>query len=390
MKTILFVDDEAVMIRDLKRVFDDESHNYIYMTNAHDAMAYLKTHHVDLLCTDIVMKDMDGFDLLRHVKSHYPNTIRIALTAMNQTHHVKKLVNENLAQLYLFKPWHDVELKMNIYKILNMKQALYSDDIMNMLHELKDLPTLPEIYTRLTGMVANNTDVDEIAALIEEDQAIASVILRVANSAYYGRKTGSINQAIMNIGLDNLKAIVLANSVFQEMTEDMGMLLDMWQHATNANKLTTAIYSEILKKPIPSLFASVGLLHDIGKVILYHSYDDYRKILKESLDNRQTLLALEIDELGVSHQDLGAYLLNLWDLPFAYVEVAMFHHRPMDHRIINREIVSVAHIAHYYSSKYLRDDIIDQLDEKVFPILKIEKETVEDLIKHELGWRIYD
>jgi HD-like signal output (HDOD) protein len=102
------------------------------------------------------------------------------------------------------------------------------------------------------------------------------------------------------------------------------------------------------------------------------------------------LIELEHEKLGVSHQDLGAYLLNLWDLPFAYVEVAMFHHRPMDHRIINRELVAVVHLAHYYSAIYLHDNDGIKLDTKVFALLKLDDQCVERMIKGELGWRLYD
>ena len=390
MKVILFVDDENLILRGLKKTFDDNSHHYVYKNSAKEALEYMREKSVDLLCTDIVMPEIDGFKLLRKVKELYPETIRVALTSMHNNQVIKKLVNENLAQLYQFKPWHDIELKRNIFKILNMKSAMYSKETLQLLQSLNSLPTLPKIYSELSEMIIKDEPIDEIANVIEEDPSITSVILRVANSAFYGRKTGSIHQAIMNIGLNNLKLIVLANSVFQELTEDMGMLMDIWAHATNTNKLVTAIYSECLKKPIPSLFASVGLLHDIGKVILYHNYDDYRDILSQSIENNRSLIELEHEKLGVSHQDLGAYLLNLWDLPFAYVEVAMFHHRPMDHRIINRELVAVVHLAHYYSAIYLNDNDGIKLDTKVFALLKLDAQCVERMIKGELGWRLYD
>ncbi len=390
MKVILFVDDENLILRGLKKIFDDNSHHYVYKNSAIEALEYMKEKSVDLLCTDIVMPEIDGFKLLRRVKELYPETIRVALTSMNNNQVIKQLVNENLAQLYQFKPWHDIELKRNVFKILNMKSAMYSKETLQLLQSLNSLPTLPKIYNELSEMMIKDEPIDEISNIIEEDPSITSVILRVANSAFYGRKTGSIHQAIMNIGLNNLKLIVLANSVFQELTEDMGMLMDIWVHATNTNKLVTAIYSECLKKPIPSLFASVGLLHDIGKVILYHNYDDYREILSQSIETKQSLIELEHDKLGVSHQDLGAYLLNLWDLPFAYVEVAMFHHRPMDHRIINRELVAVAHLAHYYSAIYLKENDGIELDTKVFALLKLDDQCVERMIEGELGWRLYD
>lgn len=390
MKVILFVDDENLVVNGLRKIFDDKENKYVFKQSGLDALEYMRNNPVDLLCTDIVMPEFDGFDLLRAVKKEFPKTVRIALTSMTRSPIIKKLMNENLAQIYIFKPWNDLEIKRTILKILNMQTALYSSETMNMLHKLESIPTIPKIYNKLSEMVINDEPIESIAGLIEEDQSITSVILRVANSAFYGRKTGNIPQAIMNIGLDNLKSIVLANAVFQELTDDMGMLLDMWQHATNTNKLMTAIYAQCLNKPMPSLFASAGLLHDIGKVVLYHNYDEYRSILDRRKDEGGSIIELEIEELGVGHQDLGAYLLNIWDLPYAYVEAAMFHHRPLDHRIINRELVSVAHLAHYYATKYILEDDGIELDKKAFALLKIDELAVEELITHELGWRLYD
>ncbi|MBI9013039.1 MAG: HDOD domain-containing protein [Clostridiales bacterium] len=390
MKVVLFVDDENLTIKSLKRIFSDKEYCYIYKSSAVEALQYMESNPVDLLCSDILMPEMDGFDLLRTVKRKYPKVIRVAMTGLNRTNHVKRLTNENLAQLYLFKPWDENELKINLFKILKTQNMLYSHEVMMMLQNLESLPTIPDIYNRLNDMLKKDFPIEEISALIEEDQSITAVILKVANSAYYGRKTGNIHQAIMNIGLDNLNAIILANSVFQDLSDDMDMLVDMWKHATNSNKLMTAIYSQCLKKTIPSLYASAGLLHDIGKVVLYHGCDQYKNLLTASVEENMPLLGLELKAIGVTHQDLGSYLLNLWALPFAYVEVAMYHHRPLDYRIINRELVAVSHISHYYSSLHLQDRMGDCLDEKVFALLKLSKKDVEKMIENELGWRLYE
>ncbi len=390
MKVVLFVDNENVIIKALKKIFTDKEYHYIYKSGGVEALQYMATNPVDLLCTDIMMPEMDGFDVLRTVKKKYPKVIRVAMTGLNRIHHIKRLTNENLAQLYLFKPWDDDELKMNLFKILKTQNMLYSHEVMVMLQNLESLPTIPEIYNRLNDMLRKDSPVEEISALIEEDQAITAVILKVANSAYYGRKTGNIRQAIMNIGLDNLNAIILANSVFQDLSDDLDMLLEMWRHASNSNKLMTAIYSQCFKKSIPSLFASVGLLHDIGKVVLYHGCDRYKDLLSASVAENIPLLELELKAIGVTHQDLGSYLLNFWALPFAYVEVAMYHHRPLDYRIINRELVAVSHLAHFYSSMHLKNRMDDCLDEKVFTLLKLNKKDVEKMIENKLGWRLYE
>lgn len=390
MKLVVFVDDERLILRGLKNVFKDQENKYVFFKSAQEAITYMTDHKVDLLCTDIQMPVMDGFDLLRYVKENYPQTMRVALSSFSQKSQVKKLLNESLAQVYVFKPWDDAELKSAIFKLLNTQTSLYSHEMLEFIDRLESLPTLPEIYTNLTNMVLRNDPVEDISKLIEEDQAVTSVILRVANSAFYGRVTGNIPQAIMNIGLENLKAIVLANAVFQELSVDLTILLEMWQHATLSNKIASAIYSKCLNKSIPSLFASAGLLHDIGKLVMYHTFKNYKDLLKRAHDENTSLLEIELDEFGLTHQDLGAYLLNWWDLPYAYTEVAMFHHRPFDYRVIDKELLSVIHLAHCYAERAYNDADDIKLDEKAFAYLNEDKDTLEAMLRDELDWSPYE
>jgi len=134
---------------------------------------------------------------------------------------------------------------------------------------------------------------------------------------------------------------------------------------------------------MPSVYGSAGLLHDIGKVILHLFYQtSYHKVLEEAREQEDDLTKLEIKTFNVTHQDLGAYLLNWWELPFAYVEAAMFHHRPFDKRVINHELVAVIHLADYYSVTLLSPDgTKNELIPEVFEFLKIDCEEVENLVK---------
>ena len=186
----------------------------------------------------------------------------------------------------------------------------------------------------------------------------------------------------MSIGLNNLSNIILATSFFSGSDEDVETINNMWQHSITTNKLTLEIYDKLLNKKMPALYSSAGLLHDIGKVILHIYYkDEYKKILKE-FNDENTLVSLEKEYCNVTHQDIGAYLLNWWELPYSYVEAAMFHHRPFDERVVNKELVSVIHIANHYSLKHmLGDGIHGHLDPRVWSILDLTHEQVMKLIE---------
>jgi HD-like signal output (HDOD) protein/CheY-like chemotaxis protein len=381
-KTVMFVDDEKFILRSLKRLFKNEPYTTVFMNSGQEALDYLESNTIDLIISDIRMPEMDGFKLLSAVKEKYPKILRVALSGFTESRTIYKLIEKNVAKLYLFKPWDNFELKENIKGILEFEDVLMDNHLLELINNLDTIPALPSLYKELTDMMDRDVDIEEVGTVIEKDQAISSKVLKLANSAFYGRKTGDLSQAIMGIGLNNLKNIVLTSSFFKGPAEIMDDINHLWEHAVTTNKLTHLIYDKVLNKRIPAIYGSAGLLHDIGKVILHLYYQDsYKTVMDEARKKESDLAHLEIDRYGVTHQDLGAYLLNWWELPFAYVEAAMFHHRPSDSRVINYELVAVVHIANYYSIMKVNEDGTENyLDPMVFSKLEIKKEDVEAVL----------
>jgi len=378
-KKVLIVDDERTVLRGLEKLLKDESFHTTYLTNGIEALEYLETNKVDMIISDTRMPDMAGEVLLGEVKKRHPDVIRVALCHISENRRISKLIEKGLAKQYVFKPWDDVELKMSINSILEMSARLLDEENLGKINNLKDLPSLPSLYHELVLLMERDADIMEVSNLISRDQAIASKILKLANSAFYGRKTGNIKQAIMTMGLNNVKNIVLNNSFFKESSEALDKL---WQHTIDTNRLCLAIYDQCLNKRIPSLFGSAGLLHDIGRVIMFMFHgDEYGPILEEKETSDKTLIDLEIEHFHSTHQDVGAFLLNSWDLPYAYVEAAMFHHRPLDERVVNQELISVVHLADYYATELLsNDETHNLLDQRVFERLNITRKEVETLV----------
>jgi len=382
-KVVMFVDDESFILKSLKRLMKNQPFESVYMNSGAEALLHLEQHEIDLIVTDIRMPDMDGFELLSIVKDKFPKVLRVALSGFTESKTIYKLIEKNIAKIYLFKPWDNFELKKNINRILEFEDVLTNNKLLELINNLDSLPVLPKLYQDLKALIDKDASIEEVGKLVEIDQAISSKVLRLANSAFYGRKTGSISEAIMSIGLNNLKNMVLASSIFQGSKEDMESLDKMWTHSINTNKLTLLIYEKLLHKKIPTIYGSAGLLHDIGKVILHIYYNDsYKEIINKADDGENNLINLELDVYNVTHQDIGAYLLNWWELPHAYVEAAMYHHRPHDERIVNHELVGVVHLANYYSLKLMSlDNAHSYLDKTVFSTLGISVEDIEAIIE---------
>lgn len=343
--TILFVDSDREILTALDGVFMESSYQRVLMTSYEDAMAYVTHNPVEMVVSDI-RQQVNGLDFLRQVKARYPETIRVVLGTSADSRAIYKALEENTAKMYVFKSSDNRGLLGVVDKIFQMEAVLRDKKIMDLINNLDELPTIPSLYTRIKQMIQEDEDVAKIAGLIEADQATTANILRIANSAFFGAKTGSITQAIMYIGLSNVKSIILSNAVFNTAGPMGASIKELWQNATLTNRLTNHLYHRITGKKIPNVFASAGLLHNIGMVILIsHFTKVYAEILASGATSLAEQTELEKKLIGVTHQELGGYLLNWWELPLPIVEAALYHNTPLDEGVINRELVCCVHLA---------------------------------------------
>lgn len=377
-RSILFVDDEIHILKSLNRLFIDSDYDIYLAESGEEALDILSKHSIDLIVTDIRMPKMDGYELLLKVKKQYPRVFRMILSGYTEDELRLKAIQKNLAKLYIYKPWENEYLINMMEGVFEFHNNISSPELINIINNLERLPTLPDLYSKLCEAIHDDEDIKHIGEMIQQDQAVATQILHIANSAFYGVKTSSINQAILNIGLNNIKNIVLATSVFNEKLHNtlMGHFKKLWQHAAMCNQLTSFLYQRIFNKKIPVDYLSAGLLHDIGKIVLLHILGtDYYNILKNDC-----VVDVEKQELGTTHQHIGGYLLDWWELPMPIIEVALYHHEPLNNAIINKDLVSIVHMADYYSWMILDNPDQTSLDEGVLEYLGVSKEEVDQYV----------
>lgn len=200
---------------------------------------------------------------------------------------------------------------------------------------VRNLPSLPSTYMELKYVCDHpRKGVDDISEIISRDQSLASRLLQMANSAFYGfpRRIESIPDAVGKIGITQIQSLVLATSVMDTFRHISPLLLDMkkfWRHSLScgiaagllARKTNGAIEPE-------SLFVG-GLLHDIGRLVIYlKSPGDAKKVMELSLENRVLETQTEIKSFGFDHAEIGAALIERWNLPKSLVEMVRYHHRP--------------------------------------------------------------
>jgi HD-like signal output (HDOD) protein len=196
------------------------------------------------------------------------------------------------------------------------------------LREAKSLPTLPAIISKLTRMADDpETTSEQMGKIISKDHILAIKLLKLVNSAFYGfpQKISSLSSAIILLGFNVIKSLIISSSIFELMEEQD---IELWEHS-----LGCAVVCNVLAKRLdvndPEEISTAGLVHDIGKVaIKIELPHEYKRILSVSEKEEISVLDAEEKILGLSHAEVGGWLSKSWNLPAKLVEPITCHHQP--------------------------------------------------------------
>jgi HD-like signal output (HDOD) protein len=149
------------------------------------------------------------------------------------------------------------------------------------LESISTIPTLSIVLDKLARLLQNpQTSAEEIGRAITTDQALASKVLKLVNSAFYGfpGKIGTITHAVVILGFSTVKNIVLTASIFDAFSnrKNQGSEFSMekfWTHSIGCGAASQTIAKHIGFKEKEECFIA-GLIHDIGKIILCHYFHE--------------------------------------------------------------------------------------------------------------------
>lgn len=382
-KTILLVDtDEKIRIK-LARVFTEAGFGVVVAENADKAWEQLSAHSVELVICDMHLPDVGGHRFLKQVRQRYPSVIRIIMSGFGEGKDVVESLRDGSARMYVVKPWDERKLLTEVMNLVRLGDMFKSRQLLDVFNNMKELPALPETYTKICGLIEEEAGIEAIAKVVEQDQTIAVKLLQVANSVYYSMNTGSVRQAIVFMGLTNLKTIVLGLTVMKQLEGLQGGFFSkevLWEHADRVNRITHQLFNRCLGRPMKDSEATAGLLHDIGRVLLLKDYSrSYAGVAKAAFGNREsTFRETEKSLMGISHDEVGGFLLNWWSLPQPIVEAAMFHHDPANPVIIHREVVAAVHVADYLAWKQKKAFVMPKLEDAALMLLGLESSELEN------------
>jgi putative nucleotidyltransferase with HDIG domain len=196
-----------------------------------------------------------------------------------------------------------------------------------------DLPSMPFIANKVMQIVSDpNAQVHELQKVIEDDQALAGRILKVANSALYARRRqiAKLTDAIVMLGFNTIRSIAVTSAT-RNLYLKKGKVLGLkdkllWEHS-----VASGIAGRIVASKVNPVFAEEaflwGLLHDIGKlVILQQLPDEFDKIVESVYNEGKEFVDTEKEILGFSHAEVGALIIRKWNLSERFENAVFNHH----------------------------------------------------------------
>jgi putative nucleotidyltransferase with HDIG domain len=349
LKKILFVDDDPGILAGLRAA----SHHHraewtgVFADSGEIALSMLAGDHFDVVVSDLRMPGMGGDELLRRIHSEYPNLVRIVLTGYPDLEASMRVAP--LAHQFLVKPCDAGVLHSVIQRACDLQALVADEKILRLVGNINALPSLPNIYAQLNTILANaETKAEDVAAIIEQDMTICAKILQLVNSSFFrtAREVSSVEQAVVLLGTSLIKQLVLATEVFSAFQGhgEIGTdLVAIQEHSLKVAHLATQLCPE--KSMVDSVFMS-AILHDIGKMVLKMVVaDSTAEIAARRSEHGELQWVAETALYGVSHAEIGGYLLGIWGLPYPIVEAVANHHCPGRVAVDSFDALAAVHIA---------------------------------------------
>ena len=199
------------------------------------------------------------------------------------------------------------------------------------------LPSLQSVISELENLTQrSNIRIDEVTQLVQVDQGMSLRVLRMANSVYYAptQPILDVQDAILYIGLNTFRGAVVSTRCIEKtchIRQDTLDWKDFWTHGASVGHLTVELASHLRTSDLSlESFYLMGLLHDIGKVVLAHLMPEkFDEIYAEAILARKPPAIAEKEALGIDHGHLGAWYLEKQGMPLALCEAVRFHHAPV-------------------------------------------------------------
>jgi HD-like signal output (HDOD) protein/CheY-like chemotaxis protein len=333
LKRILFVDDESKILDGLRRMMYTEQKRWDmqFAQGGEAALHACETSTFDVVVSDMRMPGMDGATLLSLIRDRYPSTARIILSGYSDGSLTSRALS--VAHRFLAKPCNPLELQSAIERVFALQEVLAVPEIRAVVSGIGELPSLSSTYASLMQAVKDpNSSVNRVSEIIGHDVAMSAKVLQLVNSAFYGlaQKVTTVQNATAYLGMETIRNLALASEVFRVFQPNACISQEICASMQYHAERTAAIAAALPIDPkTRDLTLMAALLHDTGSLILACKMPDVFCSVRALVQKRGCRpFEAELELLGTSHAEIGAYLLGLWGISSHAIEAIAHHHQP--------------------------------------------------------------
>ncbi|HEY3309485.1 MAG TPA: HDOD domain-containing protein [Desulfuromonadaceae bacterium] len=202
-------------------------------------------------------------------------------------------------------------------------------DLEQLIMTASDLPTIPVVATKVMQLIESEAaTAEELARIVSADPAVAARVLKISNSSFYGcqRQIQTLSHAIMMLGYNTLRSLVVAASVKQVykpygLTEKM-----LWEHSFGAGLAARIIAHHTRMVNEEEAFLG-GLFHDIGKIIMnFFDSQQFQSVMQKCYNDEITFLEAEQQVYSYTHAEVGGLVIKKWNFPEMLMKAILEHH----------------------------------------------------------------
>lgn len=260
------------------------------------------------------------------------------------------------------------------------------------------IPPRPAVLASIEAEMRRDTpNFAELERIISFDVGLSASLLKTANSAFFGfsGKVRSIQEALQILGLDAIANAIAALSLIKAFSHVRNMER-FWDSSACIAQVSGWLASELElpgQKIRPNEAYTFGLFRDAGIAVLMANFSDYMDVLKiANQEPTRAFTAVEDDDMGVNHAQIGAKLAREWKLPPEYLAAIEAHHdtevilgqSPDFKPDLSRYFIAIAQLAEYLlqrQSGLAKTNEWAKLGPACLEVLGLTEDNVAELLK---------
>lgn len=333
-QNVLFVDDDSHLLSGLQRMLRGmrDEWEMTFTLGGREAIKKIQGQCFDVVVTDMRMPEVDGVEVLKAVRDLCPKSVRVVLSGQAEQGSIFQALSQ--CHQYYAKPCNAIQLQTSIKRACTTRHLIGNSHFRKVVGGISCLPSIPQNIRQLEALLSgDDSALHELEALISSDAAIGAKVLQLANSTLFGRNTDviDIKAAVRTLGLDFLTKCLDKSAIFSSAEDTWPVCASAIQ--AHVNEVAAIAENFALQrfgcKHRAGVARTAGLLHEVGRIILIQADPaGYAEVLSLIRSEQISSTAAELSMFGVTHAEIGGYLLSLWGIPSLITNAITYHRVP--------------------------------------------------------------